>query len=78
MKYLKLIVCLVLLGCFCFACYNAGKSTALNEVNGYFDTTETLLDSIAAWDNTFSDTVMETDTYSDYEEARDSLLGISE
>lgn len=36
----------------------------------YYNKTEALLDSIYKWDNSFADTVMETDVYYEYEVAR--------
>lgn len=54
-----------------FACYNAGKSTVYEEDYNYFEKTEALLDSINNWDESFMDTVMETDAYYEYELAKE-------
>lgn len=39
----------------------------------YYEKTEALLDSINNWDNSFMDTVMETDAYYEYEVAKQNL-----
>lgn len=52
-----------------------GRILQLAEVqHQYIVKTEALLDSINNWDETFMDTVMETDAYYEYEIAREKLL----
>lgn len=52
--------------------YNMGESHVYSIDNEYYTHTEALLDSINAWDESFIDTVMESDTYYEYELARES------
>lgn len=73
-KALKLIVLIIVMGTIGFACYNAGKSAIYNTQYEYFNRTEALLDSINNWDESFMDTVMETDVYYEYEVTRDKLI----
>lgn len=68
---LKLTTLLFVIAVLCFACYNAGKLTGHEENYDYFEKTEALLDSINNWDESFMDTVMETDAYYEYEVAAD-------
>lgn len=58
----------------CFASYNAGKAKAYSHHIEYFNKTEALLDSINKWDESFMDTTMETDTYYEYEVAREKFF----
>ena len=53
------------------------QNTRINAYDRYNKNCETLLDSIASWNNSFLDTTAETDTYCDYIESRkhlDSLI----
>lgn len=70
---IKVILFLLMIGFTSFAAYNAGKSTVYSQQYEYYEKTEALLDSINNWDNSFSDTVMGTDTYYEYEIARQNL-----
>lgn len=56
-----LIVCIFFLG------YKTGESTIYSKQYNYYDKTEALLDSIYNWDESFMDTVMESDVYYEYE-----------
>lgn len=53
--------------------YHIGQSVVYTHEYTYYIKTEALLDSICAWDDTFHDTVMSTDVYYAYEEARANL-----
>lgn len=57
-----------------FVGYNMGKSHAYFASNEYYNRTEALLDSINNWDESFMDTAMETDTYYEYERAREKYI----
>lgn len=57
-----------------FIGYNAGKSHVYSEREEYYIHTEALLDSINNWDESFMDTVMETDAYYEYELAKENYL----
>lgn len=70
---IKVIALLLIMGFTSFAAYNAGKSTVYSQQYEYYEKTEALLDSINSWDNSFSDTVMETGAYYEYEVARQNL-----
>ncbi len=74
-KIAKFAVAVVLLAALGIACYNAGKVSVYTEKATYFYKTEALLDSICSWDNSFMDTVMETDAYYEYEVAREKAYG---
>ena len=52
--------------------YNMGESHVYSMDNEYYTHTEALLDSINNWNESFIDTVMESDTYYEYELARES------
>ena len=52
--------------------YNMGESHVYSMDNEYYTHTEALLDSINNWDESFMDTVMESDTYYEYELAREN------
>lgn len=69
-KVLALLIFSAALG---FACYNAGKSSVYSAQFEYQEKTEALLDSIYSWDNSFIDTVMETDVYYEYELAKEAI-----
>lgn len=56
-----------------FICYNAGKSEVYESNYNYYEKTEALLDSIYNWDESFMDTVMETDIYYEYELAKENM-----
>lgn len=72
LKVLILLFIIVVTG---FACYNAGKSKVYESQDEYYNKTEALLDSInVIYNDSFYDTVMETDTYYEYEVARENLL----
>ena len=73
-RIIKFLLLLFVMGIISLICYNTGKSTACGEDFEYFKKTEALLDSMAYWDPTFMDTVMETDAYCEYEEARKQML----
>lgn len=49
------------------------QNTRINAYDRYNKDCETLLDSIASWDDSFLDTTAETDTYCDYIESREHL-----
>lgn len=70
---IKIILFLLIAGCISFASYNAGKSTVYSQDYEYYEKTEALLDSINNWDNSFMDTVMETDAYYEYEVAKQNI-----
>ena len=72
-KILKAAVIIIIITLACFASYNAGKSSVYKAENNYYNKVEELLDSINNWDESFMDTVMETDTYYEYEIAREGL-----
>ena len=60
LKVLVLLFIIVVTG---FACYNAGKSKVYESQDEYYNKTEALLDSInVIYNDSFYDTVMETDT----------------
>lgn len=72
LKVLVLLFIIVVTG---FACYNAGKSKVYESQDEYYNKTEALLDSInVIYNDSFYDTVMKTDTYYEYEVARENLL----
>lgn len=52
--------------------YNNQKEV-ISSYNSYYNHCEALLDSIAANDDSFMDTIGETDAYCDYQAAKDSL-----
>lgn len=54
-----------------FLGYNLGVSHVYSMDNEYYNHTEALLDSINNWDESFMDTVMETDAYYEYEMAKE-------
>ena len=54
-----------ILGC------NMGEAHAESAAMEYYDNTEALLDSIYSWDESFMDTVMESDAYYEYEVAKE-------
>lgn len=56
-----------------FICYNVGKSEVYKAQYNYYEKTEALLDSIYNWDESFMDTVMETDAYYEYELAKEEI-----
>lgn len=56
-----------------FICYNVGKSEVYKAQYNYYEKTEALLDSIYNWDESFMDTVMETDAYYEYEVAKEEI-----
>lgn len=56
-----------------FICYNVGKSEVYQAQYNYYEKTEALLDSINNWDESFMDTVMETDAYYEYELAKQEI-----
>ena len=68
-----IIAAIVILACFFFAFYHAGKASVYKNRWEYYQRTEALLDSICNWQDSFMDTVMETDTYYEYEVAREDL-----
>lgn len=45
----------------------------ISRYEDYESKCEALLDSIASWDDSFLDTVCETDVYSEYSEAKEKL-----
>lgn len=57
-----------------FVGYNMGQSHTHSTKNTYYIATETLLDSINSWDESFFDTIFETDTYYEYELAREKYI----
>lgn len=72
-KAIKIVLFLLIIGLFSFASYNAGKSTVYSQQNEYYEKTEALLDSINNIDESFMDTVMETDAYYEYETAKENI-----
>lgn len=72
-KILQIVIGLIIVIFICIASYNAGRNSVYKEEYKYYEKTEILLDSINKWDNSFMDTVMETDTYYEYEVARENL-----
>lgn len=72
-KILQVITALFTIGVACVVSYHAGKSSVYAEDFEYYEKTEALLDSINKWDESFMDTVMETDVYYEYEVARKAL-----
>ena len=70
LKVLLLVVTMVVIG----LAYNAGKRTVYEKDYKYFKTTEALLDSINNWDESFMDTVMETDAYYEYKLAKEEYI----
>lgn len=69
----KCVLVVLFLGLFYAMAYNAGKHKAFVESAEYYVHTEALLDSINNWDESFMNTVMETDVYYDYEIAKQNL-----
>ena len=69
LKVLLLVIIMVVIG----LAYNAGKRAVYEKDYKYYKKTEALLDSISNWDESFMDTVMETDAYYEYELAKYEL-----
>lgn len=63
---------IVYTACLCILIITA-ISNKRRRYEDYKSKCETLLDSIAAWDDSFLDTVCETETYQDYIESREKL-----
>lgn len=57
-----------------FIGHKMGESHVYSMDNEYYNRTEALLDSINNWDESFMDTVMETDAYYEYELAKESYI----
>lgn len=64
------LVVVILAGIIC------DQNTRINTYDRYNKNCETLLDSIASWDDSFIDTIVETDTYYNYLESREYLDSI--
>lgn len=64
---IQIIVLIILSGIIAFASFNVGKSYVYNQKFNYYNKTEALLDSIYNWDESFMDTIMESDIYYEYE-----------
>lgn len=77
-QYLRILGVLSIITIICIAIgvvshHISGHSATIEARNEYYNKTEALLDSIHKWDESFMDSVMETDSYYEYEVARENL-----
>lgn len=57
-----------------FSSYHAGKASVYSSHTEYYFKTEALLDSINNCNQPFMEAVMRTDTYYEYEKARENFI----
>lgn len=72
-KIMKCFIAIIFIAALCLTFYYAGKVSVYNAQKEYYQKTEALMDSLYEHNMVYMDSVMQTDTYNEYDEAKASL-----